>query len=871
MQAAIIRQKFVKFFQENGHQVVSSSPLVPAQDPTLLFTNAGMVQFKDVFLGQEQRSYRRAVTVQKCMRAGGKHNDLDQVGLTARHQTFFEMLGNFSFGDYFKREAIGYAWRFLTEELAIPKEALWVTVFETDDEAFQLWQDVAGIDPARIVKMGEKDNFWSMGETGPCGPCSEIFVDRGEQYRCGDHCGLGLCECDRIQEVWNLVFMQYERDASGRLSPLPRPSIDTGMGLERIAAYLQGVDSNFDTDLLRPLITATENFSGRRYQQGLEGMPFRVVADHIRAITFLLAEGVSFSNEGRGYVMRRILRRAMRYGLKLGFEGAFLYRLVPIVGDIMGQTYPEVLTSSSLIEGLIHQEEERFLATLGQGMKVLEQTLATLKPGDMVSGKQAFTLYDTFGFPLDLTRDASLEAGFRVDEEAFDRLMQEQRERARQNRTHVAQNLPALGASNFLGYQTLTQEQEPLVAMFQGSDRVRRLPTGESAWIYCANTPFYPEGGGQVGDQGRIIGPTGRAQVTDTMRVGGAIWHWATVMQGYLVEQQPLTLAVDKDSREGAMRNHTATHLLHAALREVLGSGVHQTGSLVAPTRLRFDFSHAFPLTQEEIRRIENLVNRWVLEDRPVMISEMARDEALAQGALAFFGDKYGEVVRVVKVPGASQELCGGTHCQRTGQIGLFAIVDDVSVGGGSRRVEAVTGFNAVQSYRAQRQVVESLRPYMVGVDPENWAERIAQWQEQIKQYEVQAAERERIHRSHRGREMAEQAMRVGDIRAVVSEVEESSLEGLREVLDGMKAQVDVAVLASRHGDRVSLIVYFGDKVRRQGFTARQMVKPWSRSIEGGGGGREDVAQAGGKRPEGIPEVLKMAREWLHEQFAAAG
>ena len=871
VEAAIIRQKFLQFFEENGHQVVPSSPIVPVGDPTLLFTAAGMVQFKDVFLGEDKRTYSRAVSVQKCMRAGGKHNDLDQVGRTARHQTFFEMLGNFSFGDYFKRDAIRLAWQFLTKELQISPDVLWITVFETDEEAYTLWQEVAGVSAERIVRMGIDDNFWSMGDTGPCGPCSEIFVDRGPSYACGPDCGLGRCDCDRVREIWNLVFMQYERNAEGALRPLPRPSIDTGMGLERIAAYLQGVDSNFDTDLLRPLIGVVERLSEQPYDSGPAGMPFRVIADHVRALTFLLTEGVSFSNEGRGYVMRRILRRAMRFGMDLGFQGPFLYRLVGEVGSIMGSAYPEVINGQRAVTDLIRQEEERFLLTLSAGLKVLNQKLEGLAHGDVLSGADAFLLYDTFGFPLDLTRDAALERGVGVDEEHFDHLMREQRERARHNRSLTVDLLPTLGPSEFVGYTHLAWENQDLADIYLDRDRVTRLEASQTGWLYFERTPFYPEGGGQVGDTGTIETATGLIDVSDTIKAGRSIWHLGTVREGYAVVSQTARLEVNPSHRQGAMRNHTATHLLHAALRRVLGDGVHQTGSLVAPERLRFDFSHNRPVTPEQIEEIENLVNGWVLQDIAVTIAFLGKEEALRAGALAFFGDKYGETVRVISVSGASQELCGGTHCERTGQIGLFAIVGESGVGGGSRRIEAVTGFNALNAFRRQRHTLESLMEYFPAMPPEQLASRVGALMDDVKHMQNKLLERARAERTQRGAALARQTHAVKDYRILVSEVEADSAEGLREVLDGVKTQVDGAVLASRHGDRVSMVVYFGEKVRAQGFKAGELVKPLSRIIEGGGGGRDDLAQAGGRLSRGVPALLREAREWFDKNLHGAG
>lgn len=867
VQAAVIRQKFLRYFERNGHQRVPSSPLVPAGDPTLLFTNAGMVQFKEVFLGLEERSYRRAVTVQKCMRAGGKHNDLDQVGRTARHQTFFEMLGNFSFGDYFKRDAIRLAWGFLIDELGLDKDKLWITVFETDDEAYQLWQEVAGVPGERIVRMGAHDNFWSMGDTGPCGPSSEIFVDRGEAYACGPDCGLGRCDCDRIQEIWNLVFMQYNRDADGRLTPLPRPSIDTGMGLERIAAYLQGVDSNFDTDLLFPLIEETAHLSGRPYQHGPEGMAFRVIADHIRAITFLVAEGVSFSNEGRGYVMRRILRRAARYGLTLGFEGPFLWKLVPVVGRVMGDAYPEVVNGQSIIQELVAEEEEKFRATLLAGMKVLNEKLAGLSVGDTLSGQDAFLLYDTFGFPLDLTMDAAGERGIGVDQAGFERAMAQQRERARANRSGQAAVLPHIGDAVFVGYDRLDLDGQPLKALYIGADRVERLETGETGWAWLEKTPFYPEGGGQVGDQGWLSGPEGEASVLDTVKAGTDIWHLIEVTRGVLRVGQPLGARVDRERREGAMRNHTGTHLLHAALREVLGEGVRQTGSLVAPDRLRFDFSYPRALTADQIRQVEALVNRWILEDRPVVIGHMAKEEALEQGALAFFGDKYGETVRVVSVEGASRELCGGTHCRHTGQIGLFAVVEELSVGAGSRRIEAVTGTNAVRRFQEYRDTVGALESLLRGAAVSELPQRVQSLLQQVRFLETEVAQAARQRREALGRELAAGAQTVDGHRVVIAAVPAESAEDLRQVLDGLKPLVQGAVLAASHGDRASVLVYLGGELRRYGLTARDLVKGLAGYIDGGGGGRDDMAQAGGKNPQGIPAMLSAARDLIVDKL----
>lgn len=866
MRSDEIRRRFVSYFEARGHHPVPSSPLVPAGDPTLLFTNSGMVQFKDVFMGRESRPYGRAVSIQKCMRAGGKHNDLDQVGKTARHGTFFEMLGNFSFGDYFKAEAIRLAWTFLTTDLQLDPDVLWVTVHHTDDEAARLWVEVAGVDPSRIVRLGD-DNFWAMGDTGPCGPSSEIFVDRGPVYACGPDCGLGRCECDRLQEIWNLVFMQYDRGLDGALTALPRPSIDTGMGLERLAAYLQGVDTNFDTDLIRPLIDRVAELSGRPYGPGPEGIAHRVIADHVRSVTFLLAEGVSFSNSDRGYVMRRILRRAVRYGLTLGFDKPFLWKLVALVGEIMGDAYPEVIQGSAIIEQHIRDEEARFRVTLKAGLKVLDEQLSGLEPGDTLFGDAAFLLADTYGFPLDLTVDAALERGIAVDQEGFARLLQEQRERARDGRSKASFGLPQQGTTIFLGYESHELSQEPLKALYIGEDPVNRLVTGEVGWAWFNRTPFYPEGGGQVADLGHLVGPQGSGRVLDVIRSAGNIWHLIEVVAGQVQVDEPIDLRIDVTRRLSAMRNHTGTHLLHAALRHVLGEGVHQTGSLVAPDRLRFDFSFPRAISADEITAVEDLVNAWILEDRPVDTQVMERELAAQAGALAFFGDKYGDVVRVVTVPGASKELCGGTHCSRTGEIGSLTVISESSVGSGSRRLEAVTGWNALEYTRSQRQIVVRLQALFRGASPESLPERVMDLSEELKRKELELSELTRAQHEAEGRQLATRAFNLGQLRVAVEEVAAESLEALRQVVDGAKDRLDAVILAARHGDRASFVVYLGSSVREHGLDAGSMVKSLAPLIGGGGGGKKDLAQAGGKEPGGISELLARARTLLTEHL----
>ncbi|MCY0885814.1 MAG: alanine--tRNA ligase [Firmicutes bacterium] len=866
-----MRRKFLQFFAERGHQVVPSSPLVPAGDPTLLFTNAGMVQFKDVFLGTDQRSYKRATSAQKCMRAGGKHNDLEQVGRTARHLTFFEMLGNFSFGDYFKREAIGFAWEFLTRELGIDPAVLWVTVHESDDEAARLWVEVAGIDPARIVRLGDADNFWQMGDTGPCGPSSEIYVDRGPEHACGPECGLGFCDCDRYEEIWNLVFMQYDRDLSGRLTPLPRPSIDTGMGLERVAAFLQGVESNFDTDLLAPLVRQVGRLSGRPYDPGPAGLPFRVIADHVRALTFLLAEGVSFSNEGRGYVMRRILRRALRYGFLLGLDEPFLGELVDTVGETMGEAYPEVVRYRDAVKAALRREEERFLATLAQGMRVLDEKLAGLQPGQVLDGREAFMLHDTYGFPLDLTVDAARERGIGVDADGFAAAMEEQRQRARAGRAVLAERLPAPGPTRFVGYGSLSAGPVPVGALYIDDDPVERLEMGQGGLVWLPESPFYPEGGGQVGDKGRLVGPHGVFRVTDTRRQGEVIWHIGEMESGWLEAGEAVHAEVDAGLRAGAMRNHTATHLLHAALREVLGPEVRQAGSLVAPDRLRFDFTLDRPLTEAERLAVEDLVNRWILEDRPVQVEERAREEALAAGALAFFGEKYGERVRMVTVPGASRELCGGTHCRSTGEIGSFLLLEDVSVGSGARRLEAVTGWGALAQTREWRnRLMEAAG--LLKTAPAEVPARIRALQADLREKDRRLTARAEREAAQAVEALLRQAETVQGFRVLVARLEGlGAAEDLRRYLDLVKGRVDVAVLAADLGGRAGLVAYAGPGPRAAGLRADGVIRRLAPLIEGGGGGRPDVAQAGGRRPEGLPAVLDESRRLLQEMLVSTG
>jgi len=718
--SADIRAKFLSFFASRGHTVVSSASLVPGNDPTLLFTNAGMVPFKDVFLGLEERGYNRAASSQKCMRVSGKHNDLESVGPSPRHHTFFEMLGNFSFGDYFKREAIEFAWTFLVDELALDRDRLWPTVFEEDDEAFELWQTVAGVPAKRITRLGEKENFWSMGDTGPCGPCSEILYDRGpEACTCGRSDCSPLHECDRWLEIWNLVFMQFDRNADGQVHPLPRPSIDTGMGLERITAILQGAESNYDTDLFAPIMERTRELLGDDEPTMREQVvAYRVIADHSRAVAFLVGDGVLPSNEGRGYVTRMILRRAARYGRRLGFDRPFLAETVATVIEMMGDHYTELRQRATFIQDVVRQEEERFLSQLGVGLARLDDVLeeARRAGSSVVPGEEAFRLYDTYGFPLELTRDAATELGFTVDEEGFREAMERQRARARaaqqfasDERGELYREL-TLPPTKFVGYHQLACAARVVAIVVDGSP-VDQVGEGGEVEVVLDRTPFYGESGGQVGDRGVLVGPNGRIAVeTADHPVSGLTVHRGRVVEGSLAVGDAVEARVDDKHRAAVARNHTATHLLHRALREVLGDHAAQAGSLVTPERLRFDFSHLSAMTRDELDQVEHIVNREIRANRPVVTREMGFNEAVEAGAMALFGEKYGDRVRMVSVEGFSKELCGGTHVTRSGDIGSFVILSESSVGSGLRRIEALTGEAAETMVRQRLRTLDALR-----------------------------------------------------------------------------------------------------------------------------------------------------------------
>jgi alanyl-tRNA synthetase len=859
-----LRRTFLEYFRERGHEVVPSSPLVPANDPTLLFTNAGMVQFKDVFLGQDQRPYRRAVTAQRCVRAGGKHNDLENVGYTARHHTFFEMLGNFSFGDYFKREAIGYAWELLTQVFKLPPERLWVTVYQDDDEAADIWVKEIGVDPERFTRCGEKDNFWAMGDTGPCGPCSEIFYDHGPEVPGGPP-GTPEEDGDRYIELWNLVFMQFDRADDGTLTALPKPSVDTGMGLERLAAVMQGVHSNYGTDLFRALIAAAARITGARSH---EDKSLRVIADHIRSSAFLIVDGVLPSNEGRGYVLRRIIRRALRHGHKLGMREPFFYRLVEALEQQMGEAYPELRERRETVERVLEREEERFAQTLHQGMRLLEQAIGDLS-GDTIPGETAFRLYDTYGFPVDLTADIAREHGLKVDYQGFEAHMQRQRERARAASHFVAGGGDVLDndlCTEFTGYDRVEDEVE-VTGLYVDGTPVDALRAGESGLVVLNRTPFYAESGGQVGDIGVLKGGQALFQVADTRRQGAAETHIGRLEEGELKPGDRLYARVDAERRDHVKRNHTGTHLVHAALRKVLGRHVQQKGSLVAPGRLRFDFSHYEPVRAEQLRAIERLVNDWILRNDDVQIEIMSFDDAMDAGALAFFDEKYGELVRVLTVGDYSKELCGGTHTRRSGDIGLFKIISETGVAAGVRRIEALTGTGALEWLtRVDERMGRMAR--LVKTDPESLDERLGQLIEHNRDLEKQLEQLKTRLAASQGEDLLTRAVEVDGLKVLAAKLEGADARALRNTVDQLKNKLGAAVvvLASVDQGKVNLVagVTRGDTARIQASALANYV---AGRVGGRGGGRPDLAQAGGNDPSAVDEALGSVPGWVREHL----
>ena len=872
MNASEIREKFLRYFESKGHAIVPSSPLVPANDPTLLFTNSGMVQFKDVFLGREQRPYKRATSSQRSVRAGGKHNDLENVGYTARHHTFFEMLGNFSFGDYFKRDAIQFAWELLTQVYKLPADRLWVTVYQEDDEAFDIWANEIKVPKERIVRIGDNkgaryasDNFWQMADTGPCGPCSEIFYDHGPAVWGGPP-GSPDADGDRYIEIWNLVFMQFERDESGKMTPLPKPCVDTGMGLERIAAVLQHVHSNYEIDLFQNLIKATARETGCKQ---LENPSLRVIADHIRACSFLIVDGVIPGNEGRGYVLRRIVRRALRHGHKLGQSQPFFYKLVDDLVKEMGVAYPELAKAGDRVAATLKQEEERFGETLEKGMGILNAALAGLSKGGRLDGQTAFTLYDTFGFPLDLTADVCREREVEVDEAGFEAAMARQREQARAaGKFKAAEVLEYSGvATQFVGYERL-QDSAKITAIYKDGVSVKSVSSGDQAVIVLDVTPFYAESGGQVGDAGALRGENVAFSVEDTQKISAEVFgHHGVVLTGTLQVGDHIVAEVDMERRGHTVRNHSATHLLHKALREVLGSHVQQKGSLVDAEKTRFDFSHNQPVTDEEIRRIEEIVNSEILANQATKAQVMTFDDAIAHGAMALFGEKYGDQVRVLDI-GSSCELCGGTHVSRTGDIGLFKVVSESGVAAGIRRIEAVTGENALgllQSLEMRMTQAAAVIKSPVNELPA----RLAQIMDNVKAMEKEIARLKSKLASSAGSDLAAQAQDIAGAKVLAVSIDGADVASLRGTMDQLKNTLKSAaiVLASVDGGKVTLIAGVTADLTGK-VKAGELVNHVAVQVGGKGGGRPDMAQAGGTDPSGLPKALESVAAFVQSKLS---
>ena len=866
MTSAEIRASFLEFFRKNGHTVVPSSPLVPGNDPTLLFTNAGMVQFKDVFLGKDRRDYTRAASAQRCVRAGGKHNDLENVGYTARHHTFFEMLGNFSFGDYFKREAIHFAWNFVTGTLGIPKERLWVTVFREDEEAERVWVDEIGVDPTRCARLGEQSNFWQMGDTGPCGPCTEIFYDHGPGIPGGPP-GSPDEDGDRYVEIWNLVFMQYERSSDGVLTPLPKPSVDTGMGLERVAAVMQGVHSNYEIDLFESLIRAAGAVCG---VTDLASPSLRVIADHIRASTFLIVDGVVPSNEGRGYVLRRIVRRAIRHGYKLGVTRPFFHRLVGAVVREMGAQYPELVAGEALATNTLENEEARFAETLTTGMALLDAATADLV-GKVIPGETVFKLYDTYGFPIDLTADVARERGLTVDHAGFEAAMAAQRERARAASKFTADLTDSLkmdAKTTFSGYEQLADSGRVTALIAQGA-LVDALSAGQEGRVVLDHTPFYAESGGQIGDAGVLLGGEGaRFEVRDTQKLGAAFAHAGVLTQGEIRVGDRLQAKVDEDRRQAIARNHSATHLLHAALREVLGAHVQQKGSLVAADRLRFDFSHARAMTAEEIGRVERRVNAVIRANAAAETRVMSFDAAVAAGAMALFGEKYAQDVRVLKIGDFSKELCGGTHVVRAGDIGLFKIVAETGVAAGVRRIEALTGEAAYDWVVDADRMLSELGALVRG-GRSDVEQKVRDLLERSRKLEKEVTQLKARLASGGSGDLATAAKEVNGVKVLAARVEETDPHSLRSAVDRLKSSLGdaVVVLGAAHEGKVSFVVGVSPNVTAR-VKAGEIAGMVAAEVGGRGGGRADFAQAGGNQPENLARALDRVEPWVRSRLA---
>lgn len=875
---AQIREKFLKYFEQKQHQRVASSSLIPAEDPTLMFVNAGMVQFKNVFLGLEDRTYKRATSSQKCLRISGKHNDFEAVGRTPRHHTFFEMLGNFSFGDYFKKEAIEYAWEFLTEELKLPKDKLWVTIYEKDEEAGILWQKYTDIDPTRIVKLGEKDNFWSMGDIGPCGPCTEIHYDRGPSHSCGENCGLGKCECDRITEIWNLVFMEFNRDEKGVLTPLPKPSVDTGMGLERIAAVMQSVDSNYETDLFQPIINKIENLVNINYTSDDNGFPFRVIADHIRSSSFLIADGVLPSNEGRGYILRRILRRAVRYGKTLGLNKPFLFSLVDTLIELMGSAFPELVEKRDFIIKVLKVEEERFLETLNDGLILTENILKEMKKENrkIMSGEEAFQLYDTYGFPVELTEDVLKENELELDKEGFVKAMEKQKEitRASSGKSDFKQNMTLanefikLEETLFTGYDSMEEETEILGIYTLNGEKISNINIvnmGQELILITRKTPFYGESGGQIGDVGEVfIDDKLVGKVIDAKKsTDGRIYHIVKFISE-LDLNKIIVLKLSKARREAIMRNHSATHLLHRALNDVLGKHATQKGSFVDDKYLRFDFSHFENLTKEEIEKIEDKVNEYILAHADVGTSLLPVAEAKKIGAMAIFGEKYGDEVRVVAMGDISKEFCGGTHVRNTSHIGSFKVLSESSVGAGLRRIEACTGLETIKRAREIDHLFHDIS-VQLKVPPKEIQQKIQNLQKELKELNQ---EKQKLNL-----ELAKSAVNdsmdkvevINGTPLLIEEFDGKSMDELRTISDMYRDKIGsvLVVLGSKENGKVNLLVTATKDLIGKNVSAGSIIKVIAPIVGGGGGGRPDMAQAGGKLPEKLSQALKEVKNLL--------
>ena len=864
--SAELRDKFLKYFESHGHTIVASSPLVPGNDPTLLFTNSGMVQFKEVFLGTEKRNYKTAVTSQRCVRAGGKHNDLENVGYTARHHTFFEMLGNFSFGDYFKKKAIFYAWDFLTEVIGLPPEKLWVTVYADDDEAADIWLNDIGVDPGQFTRIGTSDNFWSMGDTGPCGPCSEIFYDHGSEIEGGPP-GTPEQDGDRYIEIWNLVFMQYNRDEKGVMHPLPQPSVDTGMGLERLAAIMQNVHNNYDIDLFQSLIKAA---AGLTNTHDLESKSLRVIADHIRSCAFLIVDGVLPSNEGRGYVLRRIIRRAARHGHQLGCQRAFFYRLVSTLDDLMGDAYPELHKQKNHVARVLQKEEERFSETLDQGMRILEEAISEMK-GDTIGGDMVFKLYDTYGFPADLTADVARERGLKIDQAGFDSKMEAQKTRARASSQFNAAgdlfDLDAYPATRFLGYSEFAS-QAKVIAIFQNGVSLEVLDNGDEAMVILDKTPFYAESGGQVGDIGTLSRENTEFQVRDTQKQNDIYLHIGQLdierlKNGQLAVGDSIEAQIDEEYRGAVVLNHSGTHLMHAVLRQVLGDHVQQKGSLVDAEKLRFDFSHYQPLTLQEIEQIESLVNGEIRSNLKTSAETMGFEAAKTSGAIALFGEKYGDTVRVLRIGSHSVELCGGTHVRRAGDIGLFKIMLESGIASGVRRIEAVTGKQAMRRFIEAEHSLETVAQVLKSGKEEIVA-RVEQLFGGHRQLEKELAALKSKAAIQAGGDLVAQAVEVKGIKVLAACLDGANIKTLRDTVDQVKNKLGSAavVLASSGQGKVSIIAGV-TKAQTDKISASDLANLVAEQCGGRGGGRPDMAQAGGTQPENLAKALASVIPWI--------